>query len=465
MRELASIVLAAGEGSRLKSKLAKPLHKVGGKTMLEHVIATLREVGGQRVTVVVGVAREQVIAALPDEGVEIAVQEQQLGTGHAVDSARDLYEGFEGDIICTYVDIPLITPATLLHLVEQHREQGAAATMLTTIVGDPTGYGRVIRDDAGMVAGVVEHRDADEATLAIREINTGIYCFRGPELFAALRHVDNDNTQGEYYLPDVLKWLRAEGLPVAGCVAADPEELMGINDRIQLAQADAVCRRRVREALMREGVSMIDPDSICIDAGVRIGRDTVIQPGALIEGDTVIGEDCEIGGNCRIRNSIVGDGCVIRHCSCVSESVVEDHSEIGPFAHIRGNSTVGRGAAVGSYTEINRSTIGPGSKSRHFSYLGDSVIGSNVNIGAGTITCNFDGYRKHQTSIGDGAFIGSDTIFVAPVQVGAGAVTGAGSVITDEVPDGALAIARARQTIIERWAEKRRQEQEGSAGE
>ncbi len=457
MRQLASIVLAAGEGSRLKSGLAKPLHKVGGKTMLEHVIATLRQIGGQRVTVVVGVAREQVIAALPDGDVEIAIQEQQLGTGHAVDSARDLYRDFEGDIICTYVDIPLIRPETLLRLVEQHREQGAAATMLTTIVDDPTGYGRVIRDDAGMVAGVVEHRDADEATLAIREINTGIYCFRGPELFEALRHVDNDNAQGEYYLPDVLKWLRAEGLPVAGFVATDPEELMGINDRIQLAQADTVCRRRVRETLMRDGVTMIEPDSICIDFGVRIGRDTVIRPGAIIEGETVIGEGCEIGGNCCIRNSTIGDGCIIRHCSCITDSGVEDCAEIGPFANIRGNSTIGRGAAIGSCAEVNRSTIGPGSKSRHFSYLGDSVVGSNVNIGAGTITCNYDGYQKHQTSIRDDAFIGSDTIFIAPVEVGRGAVIGAGSVITDDVDGGALGIARARQTVIEHWAEKRRQ--------
>ena len=465
MRQLASIVLAAGEGSRLKSRLAKPLHKVGGKTMLEHVIATLRQIGGQRVTVVVGVAREQVIAALPDGDVEIAIQEQQLGTGHAVDSARDLYRDFEGDIICTYVDIPLITPETLLHLVEQHREQGAAATMLTTIVDDPAGYGRVIRDDAGMFAGVVEHRDADEATLAIREINTGIYCFRGPELFEALRHVDNDNSQGEYYLPDVLKWLRAEGLPVAGCVATDPDELMGINDRIQLAQADTICRRRVRETLMRDGVTMIEPDSICIDAGVRIGRDTIIRPGAIIEGESTIGEDCEIGGNCCIRNSTIGDGCIIRHCSSITDSTIEDRAEIGPFANIRGNSTVGRGAAIGSCAEVNRSTIGPGSKSRHFSYLGDSVIGSDVNIGAGTITCNFDGFRKHQTSIGDGAFVGSDTIFIAPVEVGRGAVTGAGSVITDDVAEGALGIARARQTVIEHWAERRRQERGDSVHE
>ena len=455
MRKLASIVLAAGEGSRLKSKIAKPLHRVGGLTMLEHVIATLRRVGGERITVVVGVAREQVVAALPEEGVEIAVQEQQLGTGHAVDSARSLYEGFEGDIICTYVDIPLITPETLLRLVEQHREQDAAATMLTALVDDPAGYGRVIRDEAGMVSGVVEHRDADEATLAIREINTGIYCFRGPELFAALCQVDNDNAQGEYYLPDVLKRLRAEGHRVAGCVAGDAEEIMGINDRIQLAQADAICRRRVREALMRDGVGMIEPDSICIDAGVRVGRDTIIWPGVTITGATTIGENCEIGTNCLIRNAAVGDGCVIRHCSCVGESRLDDEVEIGPFANVRGNSVVGRGAAVGSCAEVNRSSVGAGSKSRHFSYLGDSVVGSGVNIGAGTITCNYDGRRKHQTTIEDGAFIGSDTILVAPVHIGKDAVTGAGSVITSDVPAAALGIARARQSVIERWAQRR----------
>lgn len=463
MRQLASIILAAGEGSRLKSRIAKPLHEVGGRSMLEHVITTLRHVGGQRITVVVGVARDQVIAAVSGSDIEIAVQEQQLGTGHAVDSARGLYEGFEGDIICTYVDIPLITPETLLGLVEQHREQGAAATMLTTMVEDPTGYGRVVRDVRGLVAGVVEHRDADEATRAIREINTGIYCFRGPELFEALRHIDNDNAQGEYYLPDVLKWLRAEGLPVAGCIADDPEELMGINDRIQLARADGVCRRRVREALMRDGVGMIEPDSICIDAGVRVGRDTVIRPGAVLTGASVVGENCEIGANCCIRNSTIGDGCIIRHCSCVTDSKVDDRAEIGPFAHIRGNSTVGSDAAIGSCAEVNRSTIGPRTKSRHFSYLGDSVVGSDVNIGAGTITCNYDGNQKHRTTIADGAFIGSDTIFIAPVQIGSGAVTGAGSVITHDVAKGALGIARARQTVIERWVERRRGKQDGPA--
>ncbi len=452
MRPVACIVLAAGESLRFKSKTPKPLHKMAGRALLDHVLGTLSELKPERVTVVVGVAREQVSEAVGDRA-EIAIQEEQLGTGHAVDCAREFYDGFEGDIVVTCADIPLVRAETLQELIAEHRRQGAAGTMLTTRMPDPTGYGRVVRDENGLVREVVEHKDADEQTRRINEINAGIFCFRVAELFEALRHVDNDNVQGQYYLPDTLKYFRDQKMPVAACIAEDPDEVMGINDRVQLATAEKVCRDRIRERLMLAGVTMIDPVSTYVDDQVSIGADTVIWPGTHILGDSSIGSGCEIGGHVLIQNSTIGDGCLVRHCSSVSASHIENEVTIGPFANIRGNSVIKSKAGIG-LAEVNRSEVGEGSKAPHFCYLGDAVIGAGVNIGAGTVTCNYDGRDKHQTTIEDGAFIGSDTILVAPVKIGRGAYTAAGSVISSDVPEAALGVARARQKVIERWAER-----------
>ena len=457
MRPLGCIVLAAGEGSRFKSGTPKPLHTIAGRTMLERVLITLRKLKPQQITVVVGVGRERVaqtLATYPE--VTVAVQEHQLGTGHAVDCARQLYSDFEGDILVTCADIPLVQAETLQHLHDEHHRQNAAATILTTHMPDPTGYGRVVRDAEGLVERVVEHRDADEQTLALDEISSGIFCFRADRLFEALSHLDHDNAQGEYYLPGVLSYLRANGEAVAACVADDPDEVMGINDRVQLAEAERICRDRIRIRLMREGVTLLDPPTIYIDEDVEVGRDTVIWPGTCLVGRTQVGSGCEIGAHVLLHHAAVGDACRIHHCSAIIESSVENDVEIGPFAHVRANSTIRSSASVNSYCEVVRSEVGEGTKSRHFSYLGDTIIGRGANIGAGTITCNYDGVKKHRTVIGDGAFIGSDTILVAPVTIGKRAYTGAGSVITHDVPDDSLAIARARQSIIERWAQRRR---------
>ena len=453
MRPLGCIVLAAGEGLRMKSDIPKPLHTIGGKTLLDHVLTTLLELQPRQLTVVVGAGRERVITAIPSDEVQIAIQEPQLGTGHAADCTRELYEGFDGDILITCADIPLVRVETLQRLISEHRRLGATATMLTTIMPDADGYGRVIRDDDGLVREVIEHKDADEATRQIREINTGIFCFRAQELFDALAHLENDNLQGEYYLPDTLTCFRRQGMTVAAVIVAGPDEVMGINDRVQLAAAEKICRDRTRQRLMLAGVTMIDPANTYVDDGVSIGPDTVILPGAQILGASSIGSGCEIGGNVLIRNSTIGDGCLLRHCASVVDSRLEDEVQIGPFANIRGNSLIKSRAVIGQ-GEVNRSEIGEDSKAVHFSYLGDTVCGAGVNIGAGTITCNYDGKQHNHTIIEDGAFIGSDTILVAPVRVGRGAYIGAGSVITSDVPAGSLGIGRTRQRIIEGWVER-----------
>ncbi len=453
MKPLACIVLAAGESSRFKSAAPKPLHTIGGRTLLDRVLGTISELQPDRVTVVVGVAREQMEQTLSEYDVEIAVQEEQLGTGHAVDRTRSHYADFVGDILVTCADIPLVRAETLRSLIDEHQSRSAAATMLTTLEPDPTGYGRVIRDDSGLVARVVEHNDADEETRRINEINAGIFCFDAMALFEALTHLDNHNASGEYYLPDTLKYLRERGLPVAAWTADDPTEVMGINDRVQLATADRICRDRTRDRLMRAGVTMIDPAAAYVDDRVEVGGDTVIWPGACILGASTIGCGCQIGDHVLISNSHVGDGCLLRHCSSVTDSHLENDVQIGPFANIRGNSVIRARATIGQ-AEVNRSEVGPDTKAIHFSYLGDATVGAGVNIGAGAITCNYDGRRKNQTIIEDGAFIGSDTMLVAPVRIGRGAYTAAGSVITADVPAAALGVARAKQKIIERWAER-----------
>ena len=454
MAELASIVLAAGLGKRMKSALPKPLHCLCGQPLLRHVLAAMRPLRPAPQVVVVGVGAEQVQAAFPDEpDLAWAVQEQQLGTGHAAACARSALEGFTGDVLVTCADIPLVQPATWERVLAEHRAHHAAATIVTAMFRDPTGYGRVIRDENGAVRMIVEEADCDEITRGLNEGNVSVYCFRAPLLFDALRRLQPNNEQGEYYLTDVIGLLveaRERVIPVL----ADAEEVMGLNDRAQLARAEKLLRARLnRRAMLEYGVTLIDPDATYIDGDVTLGRDTVIYPGALLTGRTKVGEGCTIGAHVLIEDSEIGDGTHIRHGSVVRQSQVGAGCLIGPFAHVRDHSTVGDATRVGN-GEIVRSHLGEGVKDLHFSYLGDTTVGAGVNIGAGVITCNYDGQNKSRTIIGDGAFIGSDAALIAPVTIGPGAYLAAGSVITQDVPAKALAIGRSRQENKEGWAER-----------
>jgi len=457
VRPLACVILAAGQGTRMKSELPKPLHEVCGRPMIDHVLATIEQLGAERTVVVVGAGAERLVAAL-GEGVVACEQPEQLGTGHAAICARPGLDGFTGDVLITYADIPLVTTDTLRRLTEHHRAEGAAATVLTTELPDPTGYGRIIRDGTGAVAAIVEQRDASAEQRAIREINTGIYLFDSEALLSALDRISPDNDQGEYYLTDAIAILVGDGRPVRALITDDPDEVMGINTRVQLAQAERIARDRIREQVMLAGATLIDPPSTLIDAGVTIGPDTIIGHGCQLLGATAIGAGCEIRSGVVLRSATIGDRVLLRDHTVIDEGTVLDGSEVGPFALVRGGSVVGRDCKMGSSAEINRTRMGDGTKMQHFSYLGDTTTGRDCNIGAGVITCNYDGYDKHPTVIEDNVFIGSDSILIAPVTIGAGAYTGAGSVITGDVPAGALAVARARQKNIEGWAERRRRQ-------
>ncbi len=459
-RPLACVILAAGEGTRMKSDIPKPLHEVCGKPMICHVLDVTAELEPERTVVVVGVGADRLREAIGDRAVTCE-QPEQLGTGHATICAEPALEGFDGDVLVTYGDIPLVTRETLGGLVRRHREQGASATVLTTKVDDPTGYGRIIRDATDAVSGIVEHRDATDEQLAIREINTGIYVFEAQSLSAALQEISPDNVQGELYLTDAIGVLVAYGRPVAGMMVEDSAQTMGVNDRVQLAEAERIARDRIREHLMREGVTLIDPPSIFIDAGVTVGRDTVIGPGSHLLGETTVGERCEIRGHVTLRSATIGDGVLLRDHTTVEESSVGHESQIGPFSLIRGNSEVGAECKVGSSAEMNRSHLGDGSKMQHFSYLGDTTVGKGVNIGAGAVTCNYDGCEKHCTKIEDSAFIGSDVILIAPITIGENAYAGAGSVLTRDVAAGTLALERTEQRVVEDWHERMRKRREG----
>ena len=464
MSALAAVVLAAGEGKRMKSDLPKPLHPVSGRAMIDHVLSTLSDLHPDRIAVVVGVGADRVCEAIGDRA-RTCEQPEQRGTGHATLFALPALAGFEGDVLITSADIPLVTVETLQALLDHHRAEGAAATVLTTVVADPTGYGRMVRDDSAAVCGIVEHRDASADQLAICEINTGIYVFEAAALRSALDELTPENDQGELYLTDAIGILVRAGRRVAAVATADPAEVMGINNRVQLAEAEGIARDRIREALMLDGVTLIDPPSTFVDAGVTVGRDTIIGPGCHLLGATTVGCGCEIRGHVTLRSATIGDGVLLRDHTLIEDSAVGDEAQVGPFSLVRGNSEVGRGCKVGSSAEMNRSRLGEGSKMQHFSYLGDATTGHDVNIGAGAITCNYDGIDKHPTRIDDGAFVGSDTIMIAPLTVGAGAYTAAGSVISKDVPAESLAIERGEQRIIEDWAERvrRRREERGLA--
>lgn len=446
---LASVILAAGKGTRMKSRFPKVLHKVCGIPMICHVLKTARDAGSDRIVVVAGYGGEMVAKEVGEKG-EVVFQHEQLGTAHALLQAEKSLKDFKGDIIVLCGDTPLVSTETLKKLVLAHRDSGAFATILTAVMDNPAGYGRVIRSSGGMVNRIVEQKDATVVELSIREVNTGVYCFKADGLFSFLALIDADNVQGEYYLPDLIGKYVQDGRGVAAVSVADPLEVMGINDRSQLATAQASLWHKINHRLMISGVTIADPTTVFIDAEVTIGRDTVIYPHTILQGKTVIGEGCVIGPFTQIISARLQDNVEASH-SVIDGSDIGNNCVIGPYSYIRPGSVIKDRVKVGDFVELKKAQIGCGSKIPHLSYVGDAEVGENVNIGAGTITCNYDGDKKWPTVIGDKAFIGSNTNLIAPVRIGCGAVTGAGSTITKDVPDGALGITREKQKNISNW--------------
>jgi bifunctional UDP-N-acetylglucosamine pyrophosphorylase/glucosamine-1-phosphate N-acetyltransferase len=438
----------------MKSRLPKPAHLVCGKPMARYAVDAALAAGAESVTVVVGHEADAVRQAVGDD-VAYVLQAEQRGTGHAVLQAeRSLREADEALVLNG--DLTLVTAEDLRALLEHHRATGASATILTATLEDPASYGRVIRRHDGSVERLVECRDATPRELAIREINVGLYCFNAPELRDCLQRLRPDNEQGEYYLPDVIGMLVGAGRRVEAVIAADPRTALGINDRAELATAAAILRERILRDLMLSGVTIIDPASTFVDAGVRVGQDTVIHPMTVLQGRTEIGAECEIGPSARIIDCQLGDQVTV-HASLVVQSSIGDGTRVGPFANIRPGCRIGRRVKIGDFVELKNAVLEDRVSAGHLTYLGDAQIGEHTNIGAGTITCNYDGQAKHQTVIGRESFIGTNATLVAPVTVGDGAYVAAHSVVTEDVPADSLAIARSRQTVKEGWAHRRRE--------
>ena len=463
------VVLAAGEGKRFKSALPKPLHQVAGRPLLWHVLAAAAPLGATRTGVVIGQGADDVRAAV--EGFDFtsvpgaaaaggaegttgfAVQRELRGTGDALAAALPLLpEAADGEVLVLYGDTPLLTTATLRRLLDAHRAAHATATLLTCVVDDPSGYGRVLRDPDGAVSGIVEQRDATPEQAAITEMNVGVYVF-ARSLLSRLAELRPDNDQGEYYLTDLITLALHDGM-VASC-QADSEEIAGVNDRAQLAAVGAVLRRRVLDRLLADGVTVVDPATTFVDVDVHVGPDTILLPLTFLEAGTRIGPGCQIGPNARLVACTVGEGATITQAVAV-QAHVGPRAAVGPFAYLRPGAELGPGSKVGTYVEVKKSSIGAGTKVPHLTYVGDADIGSGVNVGAGTVFVNYDGFDKHHTSVGDGAFIGSATMLVAPLTVGDGAATAAGSTITRDVPPDALAIERAEQRTIDGAQARRR---------
>ncbi|WP_028390520.1 bifunctional UDP-N-acetylglucosamine diphosphorylase/glucosamine-1-phosphate N-acetyltransferase GlmU [Bacillus cihuensis] len=438
-----AVILAAGQGTRMKSKLYKVLHPVCGKPMVQHVVDQVSQLQIEEIVTVTGHGAEKVQEQLGSACV-YALQAEQLGTAHAVMQADHMLGEKDGTTIVVCGDTPLIKADTMEALMKIHEETNAKASILTALATNPDGYGRIIRNEAGLVEKIVEHKDANDLERNVKEINTGTYCFDNKALFTALQKVSNDNSQGEYYLPDVIEILKSQGEVVTAYQTEDFNETMGVNDRVALSQAEKLMRQRINEGHMRSGVTIIDPENTYIEADITIGSDTIIYPGSIIKGNSMIGSDCIIGPHTEIDNCHIGNSSILRQ-SVASDSSIGDHVNIGPFAHIRPQSDIKDEVKIGNFVEIKKTVFGKGSKASHLSYIGDAEVGEDVNIGCGSITVNYDGYNKHLTKIEDEVFIGCNSNLVAPVTVGKGAYVAAGSTITSDVPGNALSIARARQ--------------------
>lgn len=447
-----ALILAAGQGTRIKSNLPKVLHKVCGKEMVNHVIDTMRTAKIDDINVIIGKGAELVKNSTISRNVSYSIQEEQLGTGHAVKCAIDFLKDKKGIVGIFAGDAPLIKAETIEALFETHIKNNNAATLLTSIVTDPAGYGRVVRSGDEVIK-IVEHKDCNEEELKINEMNAAIYCFDIESLLESLQKLSNNNSQGEYYLTDVIGILKEEDKKV-GALSIDYEETIGVNSRVQLAEAEEILRNRINKKHMENGVTLVDPKSIYIGSDVKIGRDTVIYPGNVIEGNTTIGEDVILYPNSRISNSIISNNVEIQS-SVIIDSEIGEKTTVGPFAYIRPQSIIGKNARIGDFVEIKKSTIGNNTKVSHLTYIGDAEVGEGCNFGCGTVVVNYDGKDKHKTTIGNNSFIGCNTNLVSPVNVGDNSYIAAGSTITNDVKDSELAIARAKQRNIQGWVEKR----------
>lgn len=451
------VVLAAGKGTRMRSATPKVLHELAGRPLIDHVLRAASTLAPVTTTVVVGHEADRVRAHLEAwPGVQTVLQEPQLGTGHALLTAESALKGQVGTAVLLSGDVPLLSAASLAALLTRHEESAAAATVVTAMVERPFGYGRVLRA-GGEIARIVEERDATPAEREIKEINAGIYAFALEPLFDALRSLGADNEQSEYYLPDLVAVYRRERKVVATWTVANPIEVRGINSRSELAEVGAVMRQRKHEELMAGGVTLVDPATTYVDADVEIGPDTILHPGVHLEGATRLGASCRIHAGSRLVNAELGDEVTVLNHSVVTDARIGDGCSVGPFAHLRPDTVLGAGARVGNFVELKKTNLGARSKANHLAYLGDAVIGEHTNIGAGTITCNYDGVSKHPTTIGSGAFVGSNSTLVAPVTIGDGSYVAAGSAITEDVPADALALGRSRQQNKPGWAKRKRE--------
>ena len=457
---LAVVVLAAGLGKRMRSDIPKVLHPVLGRPMLSYVLSEVETLTPKKTVVVVGHGAEEVKKVSTSKKISYATQSKQLGTGHAANCASASLKNFKGDVLILNGDYPLITSGTLKKFVKNHQKNKSDLSILTAIVDESGGYGRIKRDKTGKVVAIVEEKNASREEKFIDEINSGTYCVKSSFLWSALNKINTKNKQKEYYITDIVELASKQKLVVNGVLASNSEEVLGINDRTDLAFVESIMKWRTNNKLMVSGVTLIDPETTYISPSANIGRDTTIYPNTHIYGDTQIGKNCVIGPSTWIENSKLGNGISIKSSCYITDVIIKNNVTVGPFAHIRPETEIMDGAKIGNFVEIKKSKIGKGSKVPHLSYVGDATLGRNVNIGAGTITCNYDGFEKHRTVIEDNVFIGSDTMLVAPIKVGKGSTTGAGSAITDDVPPDSLALGRARQTVIEGW--KRKPKSKGS---
>jgi bifunctional UDP-N-acetylglucosamine pyrophosphorylase/glucosamine-1-phosphate N-acetyltransferase len=455
MKELILLILAAGKSTRLKSSLPKVLHVLAGKPLIDYVVEASLPLTPEKTLIVVGHEAETVKSQLAGRSLTFVEQVPQRGTGHAVQLAAQLLRKHHGSVLILYGDVPLISASTLKRLIAIHQENRNSVTLLSTLLENPTGYGRVIRDSQGSVEKIIEEEDASVEEKRVKEINTGIYCFEIVDLCEVVDQLSSNNMQQEYYLTDCVGLLRQKNKIVGAVVCDDPTEVLGVNTRLDLARLERIVRDRKLRQLMLEGVAIIDPDSTFVAPDVQVGRDTILYPNVFLEHGSTIGSGCRIYPNVRISHSVLEDNVLVLDCSVISESYVQCGAQIGPFAHLRPHSKIGKQVRIGNFVEIKQSEIGEGSKVSHLSYLGDAQIGQEVNIGAGTITCNYDGISKHRTVIEDRVFVGSDSQLIAPVTIHEGAYIAAGSSIDQEVPPDSLAIARSRQVIKENWAKKK----------
>ena len=445
--QLKALILAAGKGTRMKSELPKVIHTVNGIPMVQKIIKELEKINIEENILILGHKKEEVLKTIGE--VSYVVQTEQLGTGHAIMQAKEKLKDYEGDVMILCGDTPLLKSRTLENMYNYHKENKCTTTVLTAVYDNPFGYGRIVKEN-GNVVGIVEEKEASEEIKKIKEVNAGVYCCNAKELFKALDKIDNNNEKGEYYLTDIIGIQVKKGKKVSSFVLEDSEEILGVNSKVELAQASKVLRERKNKELMEEGVILIDPATTYIEETVKVGRDTVIYPGVMLQGNTVIGENCEIIGNTRIIDSVLKNNIRVES-SVIEESILEDKVTMGPFAHLRPKAHLKEKVHIGNFVEVKKSTLEPGVKAGHLTYLGNATVGKDTNIGAGTITCNYDGVNKFETHIGERVFIGSSSMLVAPVNIGDNALTGAGSVITKDVPEDALAVERNKQIIKLKW--------------